>query len=296
MQPVITRKAAQQVLARYATVSNQANWSRNDALLSAVEGGSSYVMDAGAYRMQRVTDPANRDYSAFKPDRPIFYIPRQPATSWPHFFVVKAVHADPASPQHVTCTGYLLFAQASPGAPWKDVLEPDAFPGGGQIPPIAVDAQGYAQQVSLTGNVGGLSAPPAQIQPDTVRWLDGNAAAGADPANAGNLADLRDVLFWRSRLPSGTVTDKHLPGPGHAFALRTTDSGAIIFYSLTARLKLTPPPGDAFRVEIPGYYSPAQTLNSATVGYVEQFAASDPPRGHGGPRVVADISSIAERG
>jgi hypothetical protein len=33
-------------------------------------------------------------------------------------------HADQASPQEMTGTGYLLFAQASPGARWKDVLEP----------------------------------------------------------------------------------------------------------------------------------------------------------------------------
>ena len=34
----------------------------------------------------------------------------------------------------------------------------------------------------------------------------------------------------------------------------------------------------------------------STVGYIEQFAAFDPPRGKGGPRVVADVSSISERG
>jgi hypothetical protein len=51
-----------------------------------------------------------------------------------------------------------------------------------------------------------------------------------------------------------------------------------------------------FRVEIPGYYSPTETLLSAVLGYVEQFAAADPPRGYGGPRVVVDILSIATRG
>jgi hypothetical protein len=254
------------------------------------------VMDTGTYRMQRVTDPANHDYAAFGPERAVFYIPRQPPASWPHFFAVKVAYADLASPQHVTGTGYLLFTQASHGARWKEVLEPDAFPGAGQTAPIAIDAQGYAQRVSLAGNTSWLSAPLSQIQPDTIRWLDDSAAADAYPANAGNLADLRDVQFWRRQMPAGTVTDKHLPGPWQAFALRTTDGGAIIFYSLTARLELAPPPGDTFRVDIPGYYSATETRNSAIVGYAEQFAAVDPPRGYGGPRVVADISSIATRG
>jgi hypothetical protein len=49
-------------------------------------------------------------------------------------------------------------------------------------------------------------------------------------------------------------------------------------------------------VENPRYYSSGQTLQSAAVGHIEQFAAFDPPSGKGGPRVVAAASSIAERG
>jgi hypothetical protein len=293
VQPVISKKAARQVLARFTRINNEANRLRDNALLATIESGSSYVMDTGAYRMQRAINPDNSQYVAFGPEKAAFYIPRQSAASYPHFFVVKVAYADLAGPHHVTSNGYLLFTRSSPEGSWKDVLEPDMFPGGGHVPPIAVDDQGYAQQVSLIGSACGLTAPPAQIQRDTIRWLDDNAADGSDPANAGNLADLSDVQSWRRHLPGGTVADKHVPGPGRAFALRTTDGGAIIFYSLTARLEITSPPGDTFRVEIPGYYSPTQSLRSAAVGYAEQFAATDPPRGHGFPRVVADTSSIA---
>ena len=297
LQPVITRKAAGQVLARFTSVNNQANKGYDNALLAAVEGGSSYVMDTGTYRMARVTDPQASRYAAFGPQQAAYYIPRQPADTYPHFFVVKVANADLASPEHVTFTQYLLFTQAAPGAPWKDVIEPNVFSAVRPAPAIAVDAQGYAQPVSVTGNPGGgLSTAPGQLQADTISWLDREAAAGADPANTGSLADLRDVIFWREHLPSGTVTDKHVAGPGPAFGLRTAGGGAIFFYSLTARLELIPPPGDTFRVGIPGYYSSSQVLQSASVGYIEQFAAFDPPRGKGGPRVVADISSIAERG
>ena len=162
------------------------------------------------------------------------------------------------SPPHVTGTGYLLFAQASARAPWKDMIEPYLIPAVTPAPAIATDAQGYAQPVSITGSTSGLSAAPGQIQPDTISWLDREAAAGADPADTGNLADLHDVIYWRGRLPSGTVTDTHSAGPGPAFGLRTDGGGALFFYSLTARLRLLPPPGDAFRVTIPGYYSPSQ--------------------------------------
>jgi hypothetical protein len=295
-QPVITRKTAQQVLARYARVNNQANKLRSNTLLATIEAGSSYLMDTGTYRLDRATDPRNSQYFTLGLQKAVYYIPRQPAADWPHFFAVKIRYADLDSTPHVTGTGYLLFAQTSPGAPWKDVIEPYLIPAVTPAPAIATDAQGYAQPVSITGNAGGLSAAPGKIQPDTVSWLDREAAAGADPADTGNLADLHDVIYWRGQMPSGTVTDTHSAGPGPAFGLRTKDGGALFFYSLTARLRLLPPPGDTFRVTIPGYYSPGQAVQSAAVGYIEQFAAFDPARGKGGPRAVAAASSIAQRG
>ncbi len=295
-QPVISKTAAQQVLARFAQVNNQANKLRSNTLLGTAEAGSSYLLDAGTYRLEQATDPGNNQYFPLGLRDAVYYIPRQPAGDWPHFFAVKIRYVDLNSPPHVTGTGYLLFAQASARAPWRDMIEPYLIPAVTPAPAIATDAQGYAQPVSITGSASGLSAAPGQIQPDTISWLDREAAAGADPADTGNLADLHDVSYWRCRLPSGTVTDTHSAGPGPAFGLRTDGGGALFFYSLTARLRLLPPPGDTFRVTIPGYYSPSQVLQSATVGYIEQFAAFDPARGKGGPRAVAAASSIAERG
>ena len=79
------------------------------------------------------------------------------------------------------------------------------------------------------------------------------------------------------------------------FGLRTKDGGAVLFYSVGAVLTLMPPSGQTFEPDIPGYYSYSQTLTSADVGYIEQYAAYDPPQGHGQPRVLAEVSSIASR-
>ena len=61
-QPVISRTAAQQVLARFARVSNQANKLRSNTLLATVEAGSSYLLDTGTYQLERATDPGNSQY------------------------------------------------------------------------------------------------------------------------------------------------------------------------------------------------------------------------------------------
>ena len=81
-------------------------------------------MDAGAYQLERAADPANSKYVLLSLQDAVYCIPRQRAADWPHFFVAEVRYADLARPGHVTGTGFLLFAQASPGASWKDVIEP----------------------------------------------------------------------------------------------------------------------------------------------------------------------------
>ena len=175
------------------------------------------------------------------------------------------------------------------------MIEPYLIPAVAPAPAIAVDAQGYAQPTVITGSTSGLSAAPRQIQPDTIRWLDREPP----PALSGGHREPRrparcDLLARRGCHPGRSPARTGRARP--AFGLRTDGGGALFFYSLTARLRLLAPPGDAFHVSIPGYYPPSQSLRSAAVGYIEQFAAFDPAQGKGGPRAVAAASSIAGRG
>ena len=71
--------------------------------------------------------------------------------------------------------------------------------------------------------------------------------------------------------------------------------GALVFYHLTTRLSLTPPPGQTINLGIPGYYSSSQALTSAAIDYADQFA-SYIPAGSASPAIVADASGIAGQG
>ena len=169
--PAITRTGAERVLANYWRVSNAANQSRSGTLLAAIEAGSSYTMDAGAYQMSRVTDPPNGQYAPFTAENAVYYIPRQPAGVYPRWFAARVTYATLASPQHATGTGYVLFIQDSRDAAWKNVLEPYLLSSTGPAPLIETDAQGYAIQAALT-SAAGLTAPPRRSrssQPS--RWM-----------------------------------------------------------------------------------------------------------------------------
>jgi hypothetical protein len=292
--PAITRTAAERVLNHYWQVNNEANELRSDALLSTIEAGTSYRMDIGGYRWGRVADPGNHGYVPFRPVHAVFYIPRQPAGVYPRWFVAAVTYADLTRPQHPTGSGYLLFSQTSPGTAWKDTLEPNELPDSGPPVHVALDANGYATAVSPGTDAARLDIAPEQLGQVTAAPLDGTVSAIKPP---GNLVDLQDQAFWRSRLPAeSTDRDAHQAVPGSVFGLRTRDGGAVLFCSVTAELTLAPPPGETFELQIPGYYSPSETLTSARMGYIEQFAAYDPPKGQINAHLVADVSGIASRG
>jgi hypothetical protein len=286
----LTKAAAERILASYWQVNNAANESRSDTLLKTVEAGSSYSMDAGTYQMDRVTDPANRQYTAFTAENATYYIPRQPAGVYPRWFVARVTYANLAAPQHATGAGYVLFTQEAMNAPWKNDLEPYMLKGAGPGPFVETDSHGYAIAASASDEAG-LSVTSAQIQETTAESLDSSSAAVKNP---GNLADLSDEAYFSGKLPAGsTDTDKHSTS-GRVFALKTAGGGVLAFYALKAQLTLAPPPGQTFQVSIPGFYSSSQTLTSATIGYAEQFATYLPPD-QASPQILADASGITGR-
>jgi hypothetical protein len=284
-------KAAERILASYWQVNNTANESRSDTLLKTVEAGSSYSMDAATYQMDRVTDPANRQYTAFTAENATYYIPRQPAGVYPRWFVVRVTYAYLDALKRATGAGFVLFTQAAKNAPWKNVLEPYMLPAAGPGPFIETDSHGYAVAASASDQAG-LSVTSAQVQEATAESLDGSSTTVKNP---GNLADLRDEAYFSGKLPPGsTDTDKH-SASGRIFALKTVGGGVLVFYALAAQLTLAPLPGQTFEVGIPGFYSSSQTLTSATVDYAEQFATYIPPD-QASPQILADASGITGQG
>jgi hypothetical protein len=295
----VTVKQAEQIVSHYWEVNNEANEQRSDSLLGTIEAGSSYTMDAGAYRFE-LGQPSQAAYVPFQLTDTTYYIPRLAQGSYPRWFAVKSTYTTTADGKTLS-NAYLVFAQDSAGAPWKDVVEPDILPGQ-SLPQIAVDSSGYAEGVAPDAD--GLNVAPDKIGQVTAEWLDQLAASKSDSVikdESGNLTDLQDEVFWRSG-QGGTpmdATDVHSAPADQVFALKTTSGGALVFYTTDAQLALSPPDGAAIgAITIPGYYSPSSSagLTEATVGYVEQFATYIPPAGSNARDVVADISSIASRG
>jgi hypothetical protein len=286
----LTPAQAQAVLSQYTTTNNSANAQRSDTLLASIESGSSYPIDAGLYRRQ-LADGTH--YPAFGPVQATYYIPRdEPAGSGPRWFVVQVANAFQSSPATVTSDEYLLFTQPAPGGAWLDTIEPYLL-ASATAPQVVVGSDGLATAVSPSSTA--LTVAPGKLPAATASSID--AAVAGQPAVAvpGNLADRSDQKLWQAQVPGGTVTDAHTAAAGadgQEFALLTAGGGALVFYTDAARLTITPPAGSTLQLNVPGFYSPDQTLTQASTSYLEQFAAYDPPAGGGTPRVVADYSGI----
>ena len=278
---------AKAVLAGYTAANNSANTQRSDTLLATVETGSSYTIDAALYQAQQGAGTAA--YPAFSAVQATYYIPRSEPATGQRWFVVQVANAFSADPKKVTSNEYLLFTQSAPGRPWLNAIEPYLLPGA-NAPQITVGDDGLATAVSL--GAASVKVAPGQLPAVTAASLDGT---GQTIANPGNLADRADQQLWQAKVTGGTVTDTHTAAPGtnaQEYALLTTDGGALVFYTDAAELTITPPAGSALHLTVPGFYTPTQALTRATVSYLDQFAAYDPPTAAGTPRIIADYSAI----
>ncbi|HEY3877107.1 MAG TPA: hypothetical protein VGM12_00760 [Trebonia sp.] len=296
----LTLAQAQAVLAAYTAGNNKANAQRSDPLLGLVETGASYSIDVALYRQQRAAGAS--PYAPFSPVHATYYIPRAEPSAGPRWFVVQVSNAFTASPAKISSTEYLLFTQPVPGAVWRNAIEPYLL-SGASTTKIALGADGLATAVS-PGTAADAVAP-GQLPAVTAASLDRADLAGADldgadsgqsvVADPGNLADDADLRLWRKEVPEGKVSAAHAPATGsdgQEFALLTDGGGALVFYTDSASLTVTPPAGSVLHVTIPGFLTPGQALTRTEVDYLEQFAAYDPPAGGGAPRVVADFSAI----
>jgi hypothetical protein len=286
MAPPLTQAAARAILSRYTTANNAVNARMDPGLLGGYETASSQVLDASRYTTRRAT--GSGPYPAYAPAGAQFYIPAEPV-SYPHWFAVRVTNRVLTAKHQGLGTEYLLFTQSGPGAAWKDETEPYLL-GAATAPPVALDAAGWATAVDY--HAAGLTVAPSKLAQSTADSLDGHGPV----SNPGNLSEYSTVNEWRARLPKGSaVSDQHTQTGYGIIGLRTSDGGALLFYTDAAVVTFAAPRGKTFHMSIPGVYSSKQRLGWAGIRFLDQLATYDPPQGTGSPRVVADYSGIQGR-
>jgi hypothetical protein len=256
--------------------------------------------------------------AAARHSRPVFYLPEQ--AGYPKFFVAystrSAARTSTAGGRVAEVGGVrvpqdgpvlMLFTQDSADASWK-LASVSSLPAGTTMPALARDASSNVPQVSLSAP--GLLIPPRDagaLQAAVVDEGPANAASGDVAAGPLTTGMYRGALGPPRPLgltvPAGDVYQWTLQGSTlPAFALRTADGGALVFYAMTLNTTVAVPdviskadpirPGPPIQVPV-GVLAllpsgvPAAPREQLTAQQTLSFAAVDPPAGNGKLQVVA---------
>ncbi|GAA0337322.1 hypothetical protein NE235_32855 [Actinoallomurus spadix] len=210
--PAVAKDRAAQLLAHYQAVNNRANGTSDERLLATVETGAQLDMDRAEYRRRTA---AKEKYTPFVYSAPAYYIPRE--TGFPKWF---AVVATAGRTRHA-----LVFTQERPKGPW--LLTADPFPAE-TITGVALDKDGYATAVAPDdGRTAPAPGKIAAVHAATLTRGTSGMAPGPYTTQAHDALVKAEAALKRRGV---TLTSDFRPDRQQAFALRTTDGGALVWY------------------------------------------------------------------
>jgi hypothetical protein len=251
--------------------------------------------------------------------KPVYYLPE--STSYPRWFVADVVLTAPGPSQPPLApadggvvpwmgigTGgsrhLVLFEKAGATAPWQ--LASDSRLAPGTSPPaLARDDTGHVPVVPLSGSAL-LARPDVTGALQAAVVDDGPASPAATvvasgPLTTGIYQAEHDTLLGLS-VPPGDVSQWELAGSNVTrFALRTADSGALVFYAMylntevevPALLNRSEPVNPGPPIAVPAYVAPllgpgkTAPRNSLEAQQLLSFAAVDPPGSPAKIQVIA---------
>ncbi|MFI6518770.1 hypothetical protein ACIBF1_24665 [Spirillospora sp. NPDC050679] len=271
--PVLTRDQARQVLSRYAQAAGRAGQRLDASPLSSVATGPQLAMDTAAVKLRRATGQKPGPL-AFT--RPVFYIPR--ATGYPRWFAVDAVSGSGKR----TLRHALLFTQAKAGGPW--LLAADPYPADAALSRVRLDSDGYATAVPAVAS--GLALAPGRVAAAHAALLSkGPRGSGVTSLAPGpRTTQTRDELERGVQLLAKRgvrLTSSFTPDPAPAYALRTRDGGAVVWYVLRQKEAYSAARRGTLTVsgDLSGLAPAGAAGSRMTTTVLIQYLATVPPKG-----------------
>ncbi|WP_406436059.1 hypothetical protein OHB00_18810 [Streptomyces sp. NBC_00631] len=231
-EPALTKKEALAQIAHYSKINNEANTDRDRHLLDTVEDGPLYAMSISDYTETEGLPAADRkpykpwSYDAANAE---LYIPRLEAGQ-DRWFAAALSDQKGKAPSRLA-----VFAERPQHKRWEmvSVVDLDSE----KLPDIALDRDGYATAVPAAGNK--QLAADADLLRAAV--LDNFATGGTDtgtkvfaPTKASKRQiEVHDQTGTRYGNQGTTVFAGAANRYTDAYALKTTDGGALILFSHT---------------------------------------------------------------
>ncbi|MFJ1970943.1 hypothetical protein ACIO93_19910 [Streptomyces sp. NPDC087903] len=274
--PATTRAEAAKALQQFTAAYNKADEEYDSSADADHVTGALGDIDAARLKAGHINNPGgNPGHSPLKLSDARFTIPKK--AGWPRWFVADA-HGNKGG----DLRWLLVFTRNALGDPWQaaylTLVAPD------DVPKFKQDADGWAEAVPA--NTTQLALTPGTLSQDYATYLkSGGKSFAAGTHTSG----------WRAQRAAGTkpglatqYIDEPLTNGDYApLALRTTDGGALVFFTTRRYQKQTaaagaaiPAPNDNVRALTTG-----EIKQSLTMEFVSNQVALDPPRGSDGGKV-----------
>ncbi|MCX4634035.1 hypothetical protein OG775_02460 [Streptomyces platensis] len=245
------------------------------------EAGALLAIDqAGIKASQALRPQGNPDFPALELTEPRFTVPKQ--AGWPKYFLADALSNRKDAKGHPT-RWFLVFSRDDLNEKWRAVYFAQ-FPG--NKAPELKTKDGYAEAVPL-GSGSGLTVAPGKLSRSYADFLNtgkGSVFAPGPQTDGWRARRAKDARQVGSRIQWQDSPSDHPP-----VALRTTDGGALVFFSTVYHQQQTMFAGATIRVpaNLRGLVvGPEKKTNRMAFTTVSSQAVTVPAKGSGGKVVI----------
>jgi hypothetical protein len=275
--PATTRAEAAKALGQFTAAYNKADEEYDTSLDADHVTGALGDIDAARLKAGHINNPAgNPGHSPLKLSDARFTIPKK--AGWPRWFVADA-HGNKGG----DLRWLLVFTRGALSDPWQvaylTLVDPD------DVPTFKRDADGWAEAVPAGSTQLVLS--PGTLSRDYATYLKSGGKSFAAGTHTSAWRTQRAAAGSKPGLATQYI-DEPLTGGDYApLALRTTDGGALVFFTTHRYEKQTAAAGAALPAQNDNVraLTTGEVKQSLTMEFVSNQVALDPPRGSGDGKV-----------
>ncbi|MEU0583708.1 hypothetical protein [Streptomyces sp. NPDC006132] len=281
--PTTTRAEAAEALKEFTTAYNAADKAYDGDLDAEHTTGALADIDSARLKAGKANNPAgNPHHTPLELTDAKFTIPKK--AGWPRWFLVDA-----AGNKGGTARWLLVFTRSSLDDPFQVAYLTLVAPG--KVPEFKKDADGWAEPVPV--NATDLAAAPAGLSQTYTSYLKNGGDTFADGPHTSQWRAVREKNAKRPGLVTQYIDEPLTNGDYAPLALRTTDGGALVFFTTRHYEKQTAYAGTSFPV-------PNKDVLALTKGEIKQslmmeFVSNEvalDPKGQGKVTILGRIQGM----
>jgi hypothetical protein len=281
--PSTTKSEAAKALEQFTTAYNKADKAYDSSLdADYVSGALSDIDEARLNAGKAVSPEGNAAHTPLELSDVKFTIPKK--AGWPRWFV-----ADAAANKGGNARWVFVFSRHGLDEPWEAAYLTLLSPG--DVPKFKTDKDGWAEAVPA--NSTELAVSPADLSKDYAAYLKNGGNVFAEGGNTSGWRTDRDKDAVKPGLVRQYIDEPLTNGDYAPLALRTTDGGALVFFTTRHFQKETAHTG----VTVP---TPNKAVLALTEGEIKQsltleFISNEAalvPKGSGKVDVIGRIQGM----